>query len=255
VDLNLADKAFIVTGASQGLGLASAQAMAADGARIVLVGRDADRLTAAASTVPGGAVVTVVGDLADPDLADRLVRTSVDTFGRLDGAVISVGGPPIGSVASITDEQWRTAFDSVFLGAVRVCRAVHAHAVASSSPASLVLVLSTSVKAPVDGLATSNGLRPGLGMLVKTMADEWSSEGVRVNAVLPGRILTSRLEALEQSFDDPAAARAAITASIPMGRYGTPEEFGAVTAFIASPAAGYVNGAMIPVDGGATRAL
>jgi 3-oxoacyl-[acyl-carrier protein] reductase len=158
-------------------------------------------------------------------------------------------------VSSISDEQWRQAFDTVFLGAVRVCRALHDHATMAGTPAAITLVLSTSVKGPVEGLATSNGLRPGLAMLAKTMADEWGSAGIRVNALLPGRLLTTRLESLEASTADPAATRARFSAAIPLGRYGTPEEFGDVAAFVTSPRAGYLNGTMIPVDGGLSRAL
>jgi 3-oxoacyl-[acyl-carrier protein] reductase len=174
----------------------------------------------------------------------------MSSYGRLDGALVSVGGPPAGPALSLTDEQWRSAFDSVFLGAVRLARAVVGALPADGG--SLAFVLSSSVKAPITGLAASNGLRPGLAMLAKTMADELGPHGVRVNGLMPGRVLTGRIRELDG--DDPAVAER-IAAGIPLRRYGDPAEFGRVAAFLLSPAASYVTGAMVPVDGGAVRAL
>jgi 3-oxoacyl-[acyl-carrier protein] reductase len=245
VDLGLAGKVFLVSGGSRGLGLASAEALVGEGARVVLSARDPDRVQAAAERL---GAVGVVADQADPAAADRLVAAALEAYGRLDGALVSVGGPPPGGALELTDEQWTRAFDSVFLGAVRLCRAVVA--ALPETGGSLALVLSTSVKAPVGGLAASNGLRPGLAMLAKTMADELGTRGVRVNGLLPGRIATDRLKEL---FGDEEAARA--VRGIPLRRNGEPAEFGRVAAFLLSPAASYVTGAMVPVDGGSTRAL
>lgn len=247
MDLGLAGQVFLVTGASRGLGLAGATALAAEGAHVVLAARDEDAVRRAAE--PLGAV-GVAADLADASTPDRLVAAAQEAYGRLDGALISVGGPPAGPALGLTDDQWRGAFDSVFLGAVRLCRAV-----VDALPAdggALALVLSTSVKAPIAGLAASNGLRPGLGMLAKTMADELGPRGVRVNGLLPGRVDTDRVRELDGP--DPAV-RQQIEQTIPLRRYGTTEEFGRVAAFVLSPAASYLTGAMIPVDGGITRAL
>ena len=119
----------------------------------------------------------------------------------------------------------------------------------------MVLVLSSSVRTPISGLAISNGLRPGLGMVAKTLADELGPAGVRVNGLMPGRIQTERIDELDRRGGDPAAARAAAEASIPLGRGGEPEEFGRVAAFLLSPAASFLNGAMVPVDGGMLRTL
>lgn len=134
-------------------------------------------------------------------------------------------------------------------------RVVHAVAAGLGEGGSIALVLSTSVKAPVPGLAVSNGLRPGLAMVAKDLADELGPRGVRVNSLLPGRVDTERVRELDALADDPDQARAERAAAIPLRRYGEPAEFGRVAAFVLSPAAGYLSGAAIPVDGGATRAL
>lgn len=247
MDLGLAGRTFLVTGGSRGLGLAGAEALVAEGARVVLSARDADSVRRSADRL---GCLGVAADLADPSTPARLVAAAEEAYGRLDGALISVGGPPPGPALGLSDEQWREAFDSVFLGAVRLCRAV----VPALPPdgGSIALVLSTSVKAPISGLAASNGLRPGLAMLAKTMADELGPQGVRVNGLLPGRIETDRIRELDGP--DPEVRRS-ISAGIPLRRYGTPEEFGRVAAFVLSPAASYLTGAMVPVDGGITRAL
>ena len=247
MDLGLAGRTYVVTGASRGLGLAAARELVAEGAQVVLAARDAAAVSAAADEL--GAVGVAV-DLADDAAPARLVAAAQEAYGRLDGALISVGGPPAGPALGLSDAQWRGAFDSVFLGAVRMCRAV----VDALPPegGSLALVLSTSVKAPIEGLAASNGLRPGLGMLAKTMADELGPRGIRVNGLLPGRVDTDRVRGLDGP--DPEVRRR-VEQTIPLRRYGRPEEFGRLAAFVLSPAAGYLTGAMIPIDGGITRAL
>lgn len=256
MDLGLRNRVLIVTGASRGLARAGAEALVADGARVVLTGRDDARVRAAADEMAaiGGAdrVVAVAADNADPSTADRLVGIARDTWGRLDGALISVGGPPPGPVMRATDEQWRAAFESVFLGGLRLSRTI---AAACGPGAALGLVLSTSVKQPIPNLAISNGLRPGLAMVTKTLADELGPRGIRVLGLLPARVDTERVRELDQLSDDPQAAREASAAAVPLRRYGEPAEFGRVAAFMLSPAASYVTGVMLAVDGGATRAL
>jgi 3-oxoacyl-[acyl-carrier protein] reductase len=251
MDLGLRDRVYLVTGGARGLGRATADVLVAEGARVVLSGRSEESLSAAAATL-GSQVATVVADNADPETPRRLIAAAQERWGRLDGALVSVGGPPPGAATEITDEQWTAAFSSVFLGAVRLAREV--------SPVlppggSIAFVLSSSVRAPIAGLAISNGLRPGLAMVAKTLADELGPAGVRVNGLLPGRIGTERVTELDAASGDPEAAREAAVATIPLRRYGEPAEFGRVAAFLLSPASSFVSGSMVPVDGGMLRAL
>jgi 3-oxoacyl-[acyl-carrier protein] reductase len=253
VDLGLTDRVFVVTAASGGLGRATAAALVAEGARVVLVARRAPVLAEAVAALGPDRAVSLTADLADPATAERACTAALDTWGRLDGAFVSVGGPPAGSVLTTSDAAWTAAFDSVFLAALRVSRAVVEHGTAADL--SLAWVLSTSVRSPIRGLAASNGLRPGLGMLVKQLADELGPQGTRVVGLMPGRVETERTAHLDSLAADPAAARAASEAAIPLRRYGTPDEFARVSAFVLSPAASYLTGCVLPVEGGALRTL
>jgi 3-oxoacyl-[acyl-carrier protein] reductase len=253
MDLGLTDRAFLVTAASTGLGRATAQSLVAEGARVVLVARRAELLAEAVSQLGPDRAVALAADLTEPGTAETGCALALDAFGRLDGALISVGGPAAGSVLGTSEEQWRSAFDSVFLAALRVSGAVVRNATASDL--CIAWVLSTSVKTPIPGLATSNGLRPGLAMLVKQLADELGPQGTRVIGLMPGAIETERAQHLNSLKEDPAAARASAEAAIPLRRYGQPEEFGRVAAFVLSPAASYLTGSVIAVEGGAQRAL
>ncbi|MFI0778496.1 SDR family oxidoreductase [Streptomyces sp. NPDC021212] len=247
MDLGLEDRVYIVTGATRGLGRAAAAELVADGAKAVITGRDAEAAAAAADGL-GPNAVGVAADNADPDAAERLIATARERFGRFDGILISVGGPPAGPTADITDAQWQTAFDSVFLGAVRLARA----AAAELTPGGVIgFVLSGSVHEPVPGLTVSNGLRPGLAGFAKNLSLELGPRGVRVVGLLPARIDTDRVRELDGLSGDADAARERNSAAIPLRRYGTPDEFGKAAAFLLSPAASYLTGLMLPVDGGA----
>ncbi|PWU58177.1 oxidoreductase [Micromonospora sp. S4605] len=253
MDLGLTDRVYVLTGASRGLGYATAECLVADGARVVLSARDADGVAAAAERLGGpGRAVGLAVDLTDPTAPERLVAAARDHFGRLDGALVSVGGPPPGSVASVSDEQWRRSFETVFLGAVRMVRTV---ATELSDGGAIGLVLSTSARGPLPGLGISNGLRPGLVGAAKDIADEYGPRGVRVVGLLPGRIMTDRNRELFAATGDPDRARAEAEAGIPLRRIGEPAEFGRVAAFVLSPAASYLTGVTVPVDGGALRGL
>jgi 3-oxoacyl-[acyl-carrier protein] reductase len=253
MDLGVKDRVYVLTGASRGLGFATAQALVADGARVVVSSRDSGRVEAAVEALGGaGVAVGVAADLAAGDTPERLVAAANQTHGRLDGALISVGGPPTGTAVSVTDQQWRDAFETVFLGMVRAARTL---AGALTDGGAIGLVLSSSVRSPIPGLGLSNGLRPGLAGVAKDLADEFAPRGIRVVSLLPHRILTDRSRELFATAPDPEAAKAEVESKIPLGRIGEPAEFGRVAAFLLSPAASYLTGISVPVDGGAGRQL
>jgi 3-oxoacyl-[acyl-carrier protein] reductase len=245
MDLGLRDRVYVVTGGTKGLGFATAEALVAEGARVIVSSRSQEAVASAVAQL-GDAARGVAADNGDDAAAERLIAAAVDAWGRLDGALISVGGPPATDALGATDEQWRTAFESVFLGAVRTVRAIAPHLGPDSS---IALVLSSSAKSPISGLEISNGLRPGLAMWATSLADELGPSGIRVLSLLPGRILTDRMRSLAPTPED--QARSAET--IPLRRMGTPAEFGRAAAFLLSPAASYLTGCAIPIDGGLLR--
>jgi 3-oxoacyl-[acyl-carrier protein] reductase len=246
MDLGLKDRVYVVTGATRGLGNATALELVKDGAKVIVTGRDEARVLAAADALgPNAAGVAV--DNADPEAPGRLIAAARERFGGFDGILISVGGPAPGFVSDNTDEQWTAAFESVFLGAVRLARAAAEELDAGGV---IGFVLSGSVHEPIPGLTISNGLRPGLAGFAKSIADELGPRGIRVVGVLPARIDTDRVRELDGLSADPEATRAAHESRIPLRRYGRPEEFGRTAAFLLSPAASYLTGIMVPVDVG-----
>jgi 3-oxoacyl-[acyl-carrier protein] reductase len=247
VDLGLTDRVYLVTGGSKGLGFATASALAADGARVVVSARSPENVSSAVATL-GENATGIAGDNADPTLPDRLVDAALTRFGRLDGLLVSVGGPPPGGVLNTPLSAWQQAFESIFLGTLRLVRRVSAELAEGGA---IALVLSTSVREPLDNLAISNGLRPGLAMVAKTLANEVGPRGVRVVGLLPGTFRTSRVAAV---YADPDVV-ARRTAAVPLRRIGDPDEFGRVAAFVLSPAASYLTGTTITVDGGGVRGL
>ena len=245
MDLGLSGKAFVITGGSEGLGHACARELLREGAMVTISSRSESKVADAVDQLNGdwpGAVDGIAADNGEPTSADRVVASALSRWGKLDGLVISVGGPPHSTALRAADEDWEKSFRSVFLGALRLIRT----AVPSMPDGSaVVLVLSTSVKAPLLQLGISNGLRPGLAMAAKDIADELGPRGIRVVSMLPGLFNTAR----------GAGASAHELDNIPLGRIGDPAEFGRVVAFLASPAASYITGSTVAVDGGALRAL
>lgn len=251
MDLGLTDRVFILTGASGGLGFATAQQLVADGAKVVISSRSQESIDRATAEL-GPSSIGIAVNNADATAPAQLIAAAQQSFGRLDGALISVGGPPAGPILDRTEDEWRTSFESVFLGAIRLATEIAAEL---GDGGSIAFVLSTSAKAPIPGLGISNALRPGLAMAAKNLADELGPRGIRVNGLLPGRLSTDRVTHLDEVTGDAASARAAHEQTIPLRRYGRPEEFGRAATFLLSPAASFLTGVMLPVDGGLNRAL
>ncbi|MBG0854290.1 SDR family oxidoreductase [Streptomyces spinoverrucosus] len=251
MDFGLKDRVYIVTGGTRGLGRAAARELVADGARVVVSGRGKESVAAAVEELGGpGQAIGVVADNADSATPDRLVAAARDAFDHLDGMLISVGGPPAGTSDTIDDDQWRAAFESVFLGAVRLSRAAAAEL---GEGGVIGFVLSSSVYEPIPGLATSNALRPALAGYAKGLADELGPRGIRVVGLVPAHIETDRARELYGPSRDPDSAFERAAAGIPLRRFGTPDEFGRSAAFLLSPAASYLTGAMLQIDGGVRK--
>lgn len=242
MDLNVANTTFIVTGGTSGVGLATAQVLRAEGAHILVSSRSQDKVDAALGRLGDGSHGIAL-DNAAPEAPETLFRTAAEAFpdSPVRGLFISVGGPKKGRFYDTTEQDWREAIDSVLLGSLRLARYAGEHLESGSA---IGMVLSSSVWTPVADIAISNGLRPGLGMMVKTLSDELGPQGIRVIGVAPGVIRTPRVGDAKGPTDQ-----------IPLRRLGDPEEFGTVAAFLMSPAASYVSGSVIPVDGGMIRAL
>jgi len=245
VDLGLSGKAFVVTGASEGLGFACARELLREGASVTVASRSQAKVSDAVGRLDvdwPGAVDGVAADNGVTTAADDLVESALSRWGRLDGLVVSVGGPPPTTALTAADDDWESSFRSVFLGSVRLIRAA---VPAMSNGGAVALVLSTSVKSPLTGLGISNGLRPGLAMVAKDIADELGPRGIRVVSMMPGLFDTARgAGATRQDLEN-----------IPLKRIGDPAEFGRAVAFVVSPAASYITGSTIAVDGGALRTL
>ena len=251
MDLGLGGRGYLLTGASRGRGFAAARALVDDGARVLVSARTAGSVEAAVASLGGAPAASgLAADLTDPDAAERLVAAARDRLGRVDGALISVGGPEPGTVLGTAEDAWRDGVESVLLGPLRLVRALVPHL---DEGAAIGFVLSTSARSPLPGLAVSNGLRPGLAMTAKQLADELAPRGIRVVGLLPGTFATELVVGREDASGDPARARSDAEAGIPLGRVGEPAEFGRVAAFLLSPAASYVTGTSVAVDGGRLR--
>lgn len=251
----------LVCAASKGLGRASAEALARDGFHVAICARGAAALREAADAIraAGGTVLPIEADLRRSEDVTRTVEATLQEFGGLDVLVTNTGGPPSGPFMSLDDAAWCDAIDSLLLSVVRLCRAVIPHMRARGG-GRIINVTSISVKQPIQSLVLSNALRAAVAGLAKTLAAELAPDNILVNCVAPGYTRTDRVVELSQQ----AAAREGVepseidrrtVAQIPMGRMGDPAEFGAVVAFLASPAASYVTGVTIQVDGGWTRGL
>jgi 3-oxoacyl-[acyl-carrier protein] reductase len=247
MDLELAGKVFIVTGGTDGLGLATAHALLGEGAKVLVTGRSESKFTDLCIGLGAGVdrLAYSKGDNSDPGLPDQLRAAVMERWGRLDGMLISVGGPPPGKFLATDDEMWRAAFESVFLGAVRLMRDL---APAITDGGAIAIVLAISAKEASSSITISNGLRPGLAMLVKSLAEELGPRSIRVNALLPNIFATDRMKRLLNGREPPMQA-------IALGRIGEPAEFGRIATVLLSPVASYITGAAISIDGGQLKSL
>jgi 3-oxoacyl-[acyl-carrier protein] reductase len=254
MDLGLTDARALIGGGSGGLGGAIAQTLRDEGARTGLIGRPGEKLQAAAERLGSTAVPA---DLATPDGPRQAVEAAVVAFGGLDLLVVNSGGPPPGRFDELDEAAWQAAIDGTLWSAIRLLRAALPH-LREGRDAAILVILSSSAREPIPGLTTSNLTRPGLAGLIKSLVTEIVP--VRINGLAPGRVQTDRIAqidaALAASSNIPVEDIQKRTVErIPLGRYGDPLELGRVGAFLLSPAASYVTGAIVPVDGGMIRAL
>jgi 3-oxoacyl-[acyl-carrier protein] reductase len=253
MDLRLADRRFLGGGASRGLGAAVSRMLTAEGARVAGVSRAPDGSGAAA---PEG-VVSIATDLSDREGPGQAVRAAVDALGGLDGLVVNSGGPPGGTFAAVDEDAWERAIAGTLQSTIRLIRESLPHLRDGRDP-SIVIILSSSVREPIPALVTSNVLRPGLSGLIKSLVSEIAP--IRINGVAPGRFDTDRVRSLDQARATVSGltvedVQAQTRERIPLGRYGDPDELGRVVAFLLSPAGSYLDGVILPVDGGMLRSL
>jgi len=246
VDLGLKGRTALVCGASAGLGLASAEALAAEGANVTMFARRRDELERQADRI---GALAVRGDVALPQDTERAVTKTLEAFGAVDILVWNSGGPPPGTGSDVTPDSLEQAVDVMLQPLVRLVRATLPH-LEQSPGGRIIAITSLAAKEPTAHLALSNMLRPAVHGYLKTLADEVGPQGITVNCVAPGRIATARLEQLY-----PEGPTKEHLAEIPLRRWGRPPEFGDVVCFLASERARYVSGQTLVVDGGLQRAL
>jgi 3-oxoacyl-[acyl-carrier protein] reductase len=262
MDLGLKGKVAMVGGASKGLGFAVARALAAEGASVSIASRNPGAINQAAGIISRETradVLAVPTDLRSADAIRQWHAATLEKFGGVDLLFANTGGPPAGSALTFDDKSWQEAFESLFLSVVRLIRLV-VPAMETRGGGAILMDTSSTAKEPIPNLALSNVMRAAVAGLAKTLSLELASRRIRVNTLIPGRIETDRLREL----DAIGAARDGVeiedyrrrtTAAVPLGRYGDPDEFGRVAAFLLSDAASYITGAGVQVDGGLIRGL
>jgi 3-oxoacyl-[acyl-carrier protein] reductase len=246
MELGLSGRTAIVCGASAGMGLAIAEALAAEGANVSMFARRREVLEREAERIGG---LAVRGDVTNPADLKRLVDRTLAAFGSVDILINNSGGPPRTAAVGLTDEQVEQAVELLLLSAIRLTALCLPH-LEQSGHGRVINITSSSVREPIDNLALSNSVRPGVIGWAKTMARELGPKNITVNSIAPGRIETERLA---EAFQD--GPRPEDLEAIPLRRFGAPSEVAQVVCFLASDAAGYVTGTVIPVDGGLTHGL
>jgi 3-oxoacyl-[acyl-carrier protein] reductase len=257
MDLGLQGKKVLVTGASRGLGAATAGIFSAEGALVAINSRNEDALKATAARIQsqtGNKVWAAAGDLSQADAASRVVDTAIAQMEGFDILICNAGGPPPGRFDELEDGAWQRATDMLLMSAVRLIRA-GLPALRKSRAASILTITSFSVKQPLPNLILSNSVRGAVIGLTKSLALELGSEGIRVNSILPGWTDTERVAELmadraRRAGTTPDQEKIKQATSSPLGRMATPEEFARAAVFLCSPAASYLTGVMLSVDGG-----
>jgi len=260
MDLGLSGKVAMVSGASRGLGFAVARTLAAEGARVSMLSRQASAIGEAAQRIEretGSQALGVGGDVGSLQAIEHWYKATLERFGGVDLVYTSSGGPPPGPILGYGDDAWQQAFELLVLSVIRIVRAVLP---SLERGGSILLATSSSVKEPIPNLGLSNVLRPSVAALAKSLAIELAPKHIRVNQIIPGRIDTDRARELDEANarrrDIPVdEQRSRSIAAIPLGRYGEAEEFGRAAAFLLSDAASYITGATLQVDGGLIRTI
>jgi 3-oxoacyl-[acyl-carrier protein] reductase len=257
MDLQLKDKHALITGSSHGLGYATALVLAREGCRVAINSRDATKVAEAARSIAaqtGAQVIGLTGDVTDPDVPEYLVNGTVGAFGGLDILITNAGGPPSGAFESFDEAAWQKAIDLSLMSHVRLIRAALPH-LQKSGAASVLTITSYAVKQPIPNLVLSNSIRAATVGLTKSLALELGAAGIRFNSILPGWTETERVHELmksraAQNNTTVEAEMAKQSKDSPLGRMGRPEEFANAAVFLVSPAASYITGVMLTVDGG-----
>lgn len=260
MNLGLQGKVALVTAASRGLGRAIAAQLAQEGAKVAILSRDPESIQKTAEEIAretGGEVAAWQADVSQAADIRRVIHDVAARWGHIHILVCNSGGPPSGPFVSFDDAAWEQAFETNLLSVVRLVREVLPY---MTDGGRILAIASSSVKQPIPGLVLSNTMRAGVAGLMKTLAEELAPHGILVNTVCPGRIATDRLQELdqvraEQEETSVEEVRRSIVANIPLGRYGEPEEFACVVAFLASEANSYITGTTLLIDGGMVKAL
>ncbi len=262
MDLGLKNKVAMVSGASKGLGLAVARILAAEGAQVSIASRDTSMIQEAKRALQKESkaeVLACTADVRSPEAVERWKDDTLREFGGVDLLFSNTGGPPSGGFLSFEEKAWKDALDLLFLSAVRMAKTA-IPLMKQRGGGSVVFSTSSSVKESIDNLTLSNVARAPVAALAKTLSREFAKDGIRFNNLIPGRIQTDRLTELDTanaqkkniSVDE---QRKIMMATIPLGRYGTTEEFARAAVFLLSPAASYITGASLQVDGGMIKSV